>query len=168
MQAWEYNKVIGKINVTWDSDGNVVSCLGETYLPYDSDTFGVVDSHSQPGKHPSLSLFICDLKHSTSYSSSSPFPLEIIDNSGDIEKIARFLAVQPSLIATEEDASMLEIIESYTAETDAQRKKVVASAGQNICNNRGQGPGTIDSGCEDRPIQTLLGGGTCLLVSQGD
>ena len=63
---------------------------------------------------------------------------------------------------------MLEIIESYTAETDEQRKKVVASAGQNICNNRGQGPGTIDSGCEDRPIQTLLGGGTCLLVSQGD
>ena len=63
---------------------------------------------------------------------------------------------------------MLEIIESYTAETDAQRDTVVASAGQNICNNRGQGPGTIDSGCEDRPIQTLLGGGTCLLVSQGD
>ena len=115
-----------------------------------------------------LCPFHCDLKHSTSYSSSSPFPLEIIDNSGDIEKIASFLAVQPNLIATEEDASMLEIIESYTAETDAQRGKVVASAGQNICNNRGQGPGTTDSGCEDRPIQTLLGGGTCLLVSQGD
>lgn len=37
-QAWEYAKVVGELNVQWDSEGNVVSCEGVPHLLLDQPT----------------------------------------------------------------------------------------------------------------------------------
>lgn len=44
VQAWDYSKVIGNLDVDFDEDGNVVSCVGNPIFPFNGEKVTVRDA----------------------------------------------------------------------------------------------------------------------------
>ena len=138
VQAWEYQKVVGELAVTWDADGNVLDCVGTPYLPYDETKFTVIRSDEEGGDFD-------------------------LTEEGDIQIMNTLISSQANFLPVTEDQAMIDILKPYYDDVDTP---TIAEALVNMCHNRGQG-NTVDENCSDRPVQTKLGGGVCLLVSQG-
>ena len=47
VQAWEYSKAIGNLDVDFDKDGNVLSCAGSPVFPFNPDVVTVRDADSR-------------------------------------------------------------------------------------------------------------------------
>lgn len=44
VQAWDYSKVIGNLDVDFDEDGNVISCIGNPVFPFNGEKVTVRDA----------------------------------------------------------------------------------------------------------------------------
>jgi 5'-nucleotidase len=44
VQAWDYSKLVGNLDVDFDEDGNVISCTGSPVFPFNPDTVVVRDA----------------------------------------------------------------------------------------------------------------------------
>ena len=140
VQAWEYQKVVGELTVTWDADGNVLDCSGTPYLPYNPNKFTILPSDGN-GEEYDLS------------------------NQDDIDKMNTFLSSKSNFRPADEDQNVVDVLEPFYELTEIEMNVEIAEALEYICHTRGQGD--TSEKCPDRPIQSKLGGGVCLIVSQG-
>lgn len=140
VQAWEYQKVVGELTVSWDADGNVLNCTGEPHLPFLTDKFTVIDEEGEDFD---------------------------MTEEGDLEIMNAFLSGQPNFLPAMEDTAVSDAIQPFYEETDAQMQTKIATSIENMCHNRGQG-GDVPVKCSDTDVQTKLGGGVCQLVSHGE
>lgn len=95
--------------MSFDSDGNVISCIGQPLIPFNPDKFEV------PGQADNPSTFLI-----------AQDAFKVTDN---LESFRYFTAVaenEPALIA----------LEPYLDQLDAVISEVVAFAGENICHTR--------------------------------
>ena len=86
VQAWEYQKIIGEIKVSWDADGNVLDCVGKAWLPFITDKFTVIN------------------KAEGNADMTNPL---------DIEVMKTFLSSQPNFLPAVKDMAVANALQPY-------------------------------------------------------
>eukprot|EP00804_Cyclotella_cryptica_P028685 CCRYP_008196-RA/>CCRYP_008196-RA protein AED:0.04 eAED:0.04 QI:673/0.5/0.4/1/0.75/0.6/5/0/634 len=140
VQAWEYQKVVGELTVTWDAEGNVLDCSGIAYLPFNQEKFTVIN------------------KTTGNYD---------LTDGGDIATMNTFLSSQPNFWPAVADQGMTDVLQVFSDQASEKMKTQIATALANMCHNRGQG-GEVPVKCSSVPVQTKLGGGFLYKVPDAD
>lgn len=112
VQAWEYAHLMGKLDVSFDTDGVVTECAGQPYLPF-RNTFSYAFSDSE---NRSLS-------------------------SSDTYLVTQALTAYPELVVTLPDAATADLVAGFAAETDVLKEAVIGAASEDLCLERFPGEG---------------------------
>lgn len=136
-QAWEYNKVVGKLDVYWtDENGRVIGCNGTVAFPMNPKKFTKIQ----------------------------PFPTAEINNS-DVDLLRdHILNTLGGGYITDpgEDQTVVDALQPYRDGISIFSSKVIATVTENICHTRGAG--TFDPNCPTKALQSAVGGGVCHIV----
>ena len=135
-QAWQYSRVVGELNVTWNADGTVQSCAGTPYLLL-GDTIVREDANDN----------------------------EYTPEGTEAQAILDAIAADPQLTIVQPDATASQILAYYTNQLDTFRNQVVGTATEDLCLERipGQGRSNLPS-CEGTTADR--GGDIANLVAQ--
>jgi len=116
VQAWEYNKAIGELEVDFDTSGDVLRCGGQPRFPYASQI--------QSGRRRSSQAFVI--------------------NSSDTASVMSYLDSTGQFMLVEEDAHTAAELSSYQTQVEALKQETIAYAPNKICFDRwpGQGAGS--------------------------
>ena len=116
VQAWEYNKAIGELEVDFDTSGDVLRCGGQPRFPYASQI--------QSGRRRSSQTFVI--------------------NSSDTASVMSYLDSTGQFMLVEEDAHTAAELSSYQTQVEALKQETIAYAPNKICFDRwpGQGAGS--------------------------
>ena len=105
VQAWDYSKLIGKLDVDFDDDGNVVSCAGNPVFPLNPDKVTVRDANPR-------------------------YDLSAEDAAVVIESL--FERTGGQALAFSEDLATAKDLEAYALEVEELTKEVVGVASEFI------------------------------------
>ena len=116
VQAWEYAHLLGRLDVTFDSNGEVEDCQGEPILP-------IVDA------------FVYE------YSDDE----ERVLGSADALTVMDSLVAEDEVRSGMEDATASALLEGFASRVDVLRQTVIGSVAEDLCLERypGQGRSTI-------------------------
>jgi 5'-nucleotidase len=106
VQAWEFAKAIGKLDVIFDEHGNILSCNGNLILPISE-----ISEKIENGKEKSL-------------------------NENEINVIANYIETNSNIKITKDDNDILMTINSYKYQIDEQKNMTIGFASENILHNR--------------------------------
>jgi 5'-nucleotidase/UDP-sugar diphosphatase len=106
--AWEYNKVVGRVDVTFDAEGNVIGCEGGVHIPINPDRFTVRDADPR-------------------------FDLE----AADAQIAADFLLSFPLFANEGEDADIIAALQPFRDEIGERAEVVIAQVPETLCHTRG-------------------------------
>lgn len=137
VQAWEYHKLVPKLDVAFDADGNVLSCNGEVYFPINPSRFTVRD-------RPDEERF--DL------------------NEADALVMRNYLLELGIFTDPGEEAEVVAALQPFRDSLEEVASRKVAIAAENICHTRADGS---DPNCPGKEDRSRVGGGVCLIVAQG-
>lgn len=108
VEAWEYSKVIGKLTINFDENGDVVECIGGQVIPINTEQFTVRDAE------PQYNL-----------------------NISDAEIVAEYLLEFDIFVDYGVDEIMLELLELFTEQVEQISQETIATVPENICRTRG-------------------------------
>lgn len=83
VQAWEYSKVVGKLDIDIDEKGNVLSCGGAPFFPLNPDKVEVRDASPRYDLSPSDALLVMDVLSEASNGQVKP-TVEDLDAAQDL------------------------------------------------------------------------------------
>ncbi|GAM71513.1 5'-nucleotidase [Vibrio sp. JCM 19236] len=158
VQAWDNSKVLGELNVKFDSEGNIAACSGtphllladnffEGYLEYDEIQ---VDENGDPIYDEEGNVVTESVKEKVHHSYD------------EYEAIREYVHSIPSLSIVEDDVIASEKLSVYSDEIEEKKKDVIGNSLNNLCNDRvpGQGHGSGDicgSGTPEREFMDQYG-----------
>lgn len=105
VQAWDYSKLIGNLDVDFDDDGNVVSCVGSPVFPFNPDKITVRDA---------------DPRYDMDAEDAAVVIASLVERTGGQAK------------AFAEDPVTVADLEAYTVQVDELTKEVVGVASEFI------------------------------------
>ena len=116
VQAWEYAHIMGKLDVSFDADGNVTACAGQPYMPI-SDSFAYQYSDTE----------------------------NRVLGSTDQFTVTQALTAETEIVVTQADATTRLLIEGFDEQVSVLEQTVIGTAGEDLCLERfpGQGRSTI-------------------------
>lgn len=124
-QAWQYSRVVGELNVTWDENGRVASCSGTPHLLL-GDRITREDSSEQ----------------------------EYQPEGEELAAIEAAIASDSQLSIVNDDPTGAGILASYTSQLDSFRNQVVGTATDDLCLARIPGRAYGDASCTNEdPIR---------------
>ncbi|PSF13306.1 NAD nucleotidase [Marinobacter fuscus] len=124
-QAWQYARVVGELNVTWDENGRVASCSGTPHLLL-GDRITREDSSEQ----------------------------EYQPEGEELAAIEAAIASDSQLSIVNDDPTAAGILASYTSQLDSFRNQVVGTATDDLCLARIPGRAYGDASCSNEdPIR---------------
>ncbi|CAB9509375.1 NAD 5'-nucleotidase [Seminavis robusta] len=135
-QAWEYNKIVGKLDITFDVNGDVESCEGTLAIPLNPDVFTVRDADPR-------------------------YDLE----ASDASVVVDYLTGLGVFTDPGESTQVIDVLQPFRDEVDSFLEQPIATAAENICHTRAGG--AHDPNCPGKEDLSAVGGGACLIVSQG-
>lgn len=142
--AWEFNKLVGKLTVSFDSIGNVIDCQGQPLIPFDPTAMTAILEAGESG------------------TSNNNVPVALSPEDATI--VADYLVEKyPGFLPTEADPETSKSLEEFRAEINRFQGNVVATVEENICHTR-RGDGA-DPLCPTKEAQSLVGGGVCIVVA---
>lgn len=103
VQAWEYAHLMGKLDVSFDSNGVVTACNGSPIIPV-SGTFTYEDGET-----------------------SAELP------SGDAWLVRQALTAYPEVVVVTEDATTAALLAQYESETAVLTQTVIGSVSEDLC-----------------------------------
>mmetsp|Transcript_8365 Transcript_8365/g.10977 ORF Transcript_8365/g.10977 Transcript_8365/m.10977 type:complete len:659 (+) Transcript_8365:81-2057(+) len=123
VQAWEYSKVIGNLNVDFDDEGNVVSCFGTPIFPLNPDRVTVRDASPRYDMNASDAAVVMTELMLMSGGQAMPF-----DEDEDAKSDLAVYNAQVSLLGDNVVAKASELIalESRTSAIDSGSCNLVA------------------------------------------
>jgi 5'-nucleotidase/UDP-sugar diphosphatase len=104
VQAWEYARVMGKLQVDFDAMGKVSSCTGNAYLPI-ADQFSYTHATGDVRKL----------------------------NATDAFKVRQKLTKYPEVVVAVPDASTQNLLDIYNAEVKVLEQLVIGMVAENLC-----------------------------------
>lgn len=111
VQAWEYSKGLGKLDVEFDEEGNVVSCNGDFLIPFDPNNF-------DPPMDTESAAFVADYLSST-YPNMIP--------------VAEDTATTEALKIYEEESTALKTTVIATVATDICFERIPGQGRSQVC-----------------------------------
>jgi 5'-nucleotidase len=108
VQAWDYLRVVGRIDVTFDAEGNVLGCEGGVQIPLNPDRFTVRDAD------PTYDL-----------------------EAADAQIAADFLLSFPLFVNEGEDADIIAALQPFRDEIGERAQAVIAQVPEALCHTRG-------------------------------
>ena len=112
-QAWQYSQVVGELNVQWNADGVVESCVGVPHLLLGDDIV-----REDGGGN------------------------EYTPEGAELQAIMDAVESAPQLSIVTEDATVANALANYTQQLDTFRNEVVGTATEDLCLERIPGQGT--------------------------
>lgn len=141
VQAWEYGKVVGKLDILFDTNGNVTRCVGQPNLPINADQ----DANN-------------------TYQVLGPgFPATLFLNTTDKALLTAWLLGKGIFANVTADPVVTAAVKPFKDASAAAGGRVVGSANTSICHTTFND----DVVCPNRPLTNCLGGGVCNLVARG-
>jgi len=116
VQAWEYAHLMGKLDVDFDTDGNVTACAGHPYMPV-----------------------------STSYVYEFADGDDRVLTGADVTRVTTRLTKEDEIVAVQADATTQAILDVYDQDVDVLKQTVIGTNATDLCLERvpGQGRSTI-------------------------
>ncbi|MEC9255150.1 MAG: 5'-nucleotidase C-terminal domain-containing protein, partial [Pseudomonadota bacterium] len=116
VQAWEYAHLMGKLDVDFDTDGNVTACAGQPYMPI-STTFEY------------------------EYNEEETRTL----TGADVTRVTTALTKEDEIVAIRPDATTQAILDVYNEDVEVLKQTVIGTNAEDLCLERipGQGRSTI-------------------------
>jgi 5'-nucleotidase/UDP-sugar diphosphatase len=108
VQAWEYMKVLGTVNVQFDAEGQVLGCGGTPLVPFNGDRFTALDSEEEFDLSPEDALIVSDYLKETG----------IFVDEGESQEI-------------------IDILQPFRDQVDSIAMEMIATVSVNICHTRG-------------------------------
>ena len=112
VQAWEYAHLMGKLDVSFDIDGNVSACSGQPYIPITSD-------------------FVYEFNDAED---------RTLDGN-DQFAVMQALTAHPEIVVTQADATTTLLIDGYNEQVDVLNNAVIGSSAADLCLERFPGQG---------------------------
>ncbi len=122
-QAWEYAKMVGKLDVSFDESGVVTSCTGASVLPVGS-TFLRNDA---AGKKVAVSA-------------------------AEATAIHEFISARANIAVVEEDTAALSALQTYQGQVDAMKAQIIGTASEVLNHVRIPGVGYLGNNGADFPL----------------
>ncbi|WP_372995075.1 NAD nucleotidase [Marinobacter sp.] len=144
-QAWQYSRVVGELNVTWNADGTVESCSGTPHLLL-GDTIVREDTNGD----------------------------DYTPEGSEAQAILDAVAADPQLSIVQPDTTSAQILAYYTNQLDNFRNEVVGTATEDLCLERipGQGlsnlPSCVDTSTNGGDIANLVAQAFLFLSKNAD
>jgi 5'-nucleotidase / UDP-sugar diphosphatase len=140
VQAWEYGKIVGRLDVRFNAAGLVTSCAGVPQIPFGStgSAYQLLSVPATPTTFLSASLS---------------------------ETLTTSLLARGIFANVSSDQAVVDAIAPYKSALSVAGARVIGSANTSICHNIAQAAKPL---CPNRDLSTCLGGGgVCNLVAQG-
>ncbi len=112
-QAWQYSQVVGELNIQWNADGVVESCIGVPHLLLGDE-------------------IVREDNGGTEYTPEGT----------ELQAIMDAVEAAPQLSIVTEDATVANALANYTQQLDTFRNEVVGTATEDLCLERIPGQGT--------------------------
>jgi 5'-nucleotidase len=109
VQAYEYAKAIGDLNITFDKNGDVIDCGGITYIPVWSGTARFIDSKNE---------------------------LDVKDEISAFEASRQIVSKSPELVEAKSDPQMDKAMKPYLDKIHTIYSRVVGQATEPLCSVR--------------------------------
>ena len=116
VQAWEYARLLGKLDVSFDSNGEVLSCGGQPHIPISAEyQYQFNDDETR------------------------------VLSAGDTKLVTQALQSIPEIKLTEADPAVTQIISGFKKHSEELVNTVLGTVSENLCIERfpGQGRSTI-------------------------
>ena len=128
VQAWEYARIMGKLNVTFDENGEVTACSGTPYAP-----ISATESYTYE------------------FSDSEDRVLE----AADAAIVTAALTAAEEIVTVEEDVEALALLDSFGNQISTLEQTVIGTVAEDLCLERfpNQGRSSID-GCQASTYNT--------------
>jgi 5'-nucleotidase/UDP-sugar diphosphatase len=116
VQAWEYAHLMGKLNVDFDTNGNVTACSGQPYMPIST-------------------------VYEYEYAEDDTRAL----TGADVIRLTAALTKEDEIVAVQPDATTQAILDIYNEDVDVLKQTVIGTNAEDLCLERipGQGRSTI-------------------------
>lgn len=125
VQAWEYAHIMGKLDVSFDANGDVISCGGKPYMPISSSMKYLFEERDKE-------------KGGDVIKELSPEDAWVIT-----KKLTK--KGNEEIVLTEADATAQNVLSNYSKAVDILKKTVIGTVSTDLCLERwpGQGRSTI-------------------------
>jgi 5'-nucleotidase / UDP-sugar diphosphatase len=141
VQAWEYGKIVGRLDVQFNTAGVVTSCAGVPQIPFGSTGSSAYQVISVPA---TANTFL---------------------NPTQADAMTASLLARGIFANVSSDQAVVDAIAPFKSALAVSGARVAGTANTSICHGRSQQPQTL---CPGRDLSSCLGGGgVCYLVAQG-